>query len=520
MSPVPRSVARVAIVTGVVTMLGIAALATRADEHAAGGSATLTGRDVGVGLAFGLAAIAATGPMRQRLWIASVGLAWLAGSLLLPALSLHQAVLAVVLLAAPTGTVRGWLRLTLALLGSVLVAGEVLPQPAIAGYFLVVAGVVWVFAQRREASTVFACCAGILVSLVLAFGWWVVPRGTSASTVLAAYEAILALVALGLSAATWLDAKGHARLADRVLGGRTIAGLEGLRQVLASALRDGDLTVELVDPAGTDSPPGDTSPGSRGTSLPVRDGEDVVAVVTTRSAALADVPTAVAVAAAVRLTVANLRLNQAQARQASEVQDSRVRLLAAVDRERQRVAALLRDDAGAHLERALVGLGAADCAGAPGMSDLKHLVKTEIAAASAEVERIVAGVPPTALGSGRLRSAITALAARSPVPVTLELADDAVADAAIETALFYVCSEALTNIAKHSGATHGAIRLMCASGELVLVINDNGQGGANGEGSGLGGLRDRMATFGGSLAVRSSPGGGTVIAAAVPIREV
>ena len=71
------------------------------------------------------------------MWIAAVGLAWLAGSLFRSALSLHQAVLAVVLLAAPTGVVRGRLRLTLALLGSVLIAGEVLPQPVVAGYFLV-----------------------------------------------------------------------------------------------------------------------------------------------------------------------------------------------------------------------------------------------------------------------------------------------------------------------------------------------------------------------------------------------
>ena len=519
MSPEPRSIARVLIVTGALAMLGMAALATRADDQAAGGSLALTARDVGVGLVFGLAAFAATGPMRQRLWIAAVGLAWLAGSLFLPALSLHQAVLAIVLLAAPTGAIRSRPRLILALVGGVLIAGEILPQPAVAGYFLVVAAVVWVTAEGREANTVFSCCAGILVALVLAFGWWVVPRGTSASTVLAAYEAILVLVAIGLSAATWLDARGRARLADRVLGGSTIAGLEGLRQVLAGALHDGDLTVELVDPARAESRRGDRAPGSRWTSLPVLDGQEVVAVVATRSTALADGPTALAVATAVRLTVANLRLNQAQARQASEVEASRVRLLAAVDRERQRVAARLREDAGDHLQRALAGLAAANGDGAAGISDLEHLVESEIAAASAEVERIVAGVPPTALGSGRLASAITALAARSPVPVSLELADDAAADAPIETALFYVCSEALTNIAKHSGATHVDIRLSCRPGELAMAIRDNGQGGANGEGSGIRGLRDRMATLGGSVTVSSSPGGGTVIGAAVPTRE-
>ncbi len=517
-SPGSRSAARVVLVAGALATLLMAVLAARSDNQAADGNAASTARDVGVGLAFGLAALAATGPQRQRVLMGAVGLAWLAGSVFQAALSLHQAVLIIVLLATPTGSVRGRPQLALALLASLLIAGEVLPQPAVAGTFLAVAAVVWVSSDRWEVSVVFACCAGIVVALVLAFGWWVVPRGTSASTVLSVYEATLALLAVGFATATRADAKARAALADRVLGSRTVAGLEGLRQVLAGALHDTDLEVELADQPEATSSRGGAAVDSRWTSLPVYEGEAVVAVVRTRSAALADGPTARAVATAVRLTVANLRLDRAQADQAVEVEESRVRLVAAVDRERQRIAGRLRDGAGVHLERALAGFAADNGHDAAGRSELECLVESEIAAASDEVERIVVGVPPAELGSGRLKSAITALADRSPVPVDLELADDATADAAIETALFYVCSEALTNMARHSGASAATIWLHRRPAEIVLVIRDNGHGGADAGGSGLRGLRDRMATLGGRVDISSPAEGGTVVAAVVPTR--
>ena len=361
-----------------------------------------------------------------------------------------------VLLAAPTGAVRGRPRLALALLGSVLIAGEVLPQPAVAGYFLVVAGCrlglcrtpraqhrvrLWCRHSRRTgAGFRLVGRASWDVGLDRAWpstrrfwSWW--PWGSRPPPGWMPGGAQHSQTG-SWAAGRWPDSKDCVRF---------------LRALFTTAISRSSWWTEPEPRV----PRGDPAAGSRWTSLPVLDGEEVVAVVTTRSAALADGPTARAVATAVRLTVANLRLNQVQARSGVEVEESRVRLVAAVDRERQRVAARLRDDAGVHLERALAGLAAANGDGAAGMSDLEDLVESEIAAASAEVERIVAGVPPTALGSGRLASAIAALAARSPVPVSLELADDAAADAAIETALFYVCSEALTNIAKHSGATHG-----------------------------------------------------------------
>jgi signal transduction histidine kinase len=253
--------------------------------------------------------------------------------------------------------------------------------------------------------------------------------------------------------------------------------------------------------------------------LSVFDGDHLLARVITTSPAVADQPTAYAVIAAVRLAVVNRRLHDQQAQRVADVEASRARLLAAADRERQRVAARLRTEAGASLERARAKLAAARTEGDPELSGRIEFASSEVAAAATEVQRIVAGVPPTALGAGSLHGAIAALAARSPAKVTLNLADDAAADTAAETTLFYVCSEALANASKHAGATHVVIDLQRHDDRLLLSVHDDGRGGADTAGSGLQGLADRLAAAGGHLTIDSPPGGGTTVTAAVPQRS-
>ena len=77
--------------------------------------------------------------------------------------------------------------------------------------------------------------------------------------------------------------------------------------------------------------------------------------------------------------------------------------------------------------------------------------------------------------------------------------------------------EALTNVAKHSGATRAEVAVEVEDGNLRLRVNDNGVGGARPDGSGLVGLADRLAVLGGRLNVESPLGGGTVVAAAIPL---
>jgi signal transduction histidine kinase len=82
--------------------------------------------------------------------------------------------------------------------------------------------------------------------------------------------------------------------------------------------------------------------------------------------------------------------------------------------------------------------------------------------------------------------------------------------------LFYVCSEAMTNAAKHSGAQRIVVTIDGSGRGITVSISDDGRGGANASGSGLQGLADRLASRGGRLRVESPPGAGTTVTATVP----
>ena len=119
------------------------------------------------------------------------------------------------------------------------------------------------------------------------------------------------------------------------------------------------------------------------------------------------------------------------------------------------------------------------------------IVVGELATAQTEIVELVAGVPPAHLGSGRLQEALQALAQRSPIPVSVTVAADAASDQDTEAALFYVCSEALANAAKHADAKRIGITVRRIKGAIEAVISDDGRGGADPSGSGLQGLADR-----------------------------
>ena len=85
-----------------------------------------------------------------------------------------------------------------------------------------------------------------------------------------------------------------------------------------------------------------------------------------------------------------------------------------------------------------------------------------------------------------------------------------------ESAAYFVVAEALTNVARHSGAAHAAVSVVRDDGVLVVEVRDDGAGGAEPSGSGLSGLRDRVGALGGSLVVESPPGGPTLVTAVIP----
>jgi signal transduction histidine kinase len=114
-------------------------------------------------------------------------------------------------------------------------------------------------------------------------------------------------------------------------------------------------------------------------------------------------------------------------------------------------------------------------------------------------------------------SALTLLGQRSPVPVEIRGRVGRLEEPA-EAALFFVCSEALANVAKHAAASRVSIELQQVRGSVGVTIVDDGMGGAvPGRGSGLRGLADRLEALGGQLSLESPPGGGTQIHVELPL---
>jgi signal transduction histidine kinase len=124
---------------------------------------------------------------------------------------------------------------------------------------------------------------------------------------------------------------------------------------------------------------------------------------------------------------------------------------------------------------------------------------------------------PAVLTRGGLAAALKTLARRSAVPVKLQLAVEPRFPEPVEVAAYYVVSEALTNVAKHARATVVHIEVDADDDLLRLSVQDDGVGGADpARGSGLVGLKDRVESLGGTIAIVSPAGGGTSLVVRVP----
>jgi signal transduction histidine kinase len=213
------------------------------------------------------------------------------------------------------------------------------------------------------------------------------------------------------------------------------------------------------------------------------------------------------------LAIEIARLRVEVRRQLAEVEASRARIVTAGYEERRRLERDLHDGT----QQRLVSIGLA----------LRHLqhrlpdpapldaVVTEVAGAIEELRELARGVRPAGLDDG-LGHALRELAARSQLKTRLDITDERFEDR-IETAAYFVASEALTNAAKHAGAATVAVAATRRNGSLVVRVHDDGVGGAvPSDGSGLAGITDRVAALGGSLSVTSPPGEGTVVVAELP----
>lgn len=138
--------------------------------------------------------------------------------------------------------------------------------------------------------------------------------------------------------------------------------------------------------------------------------------------------------------------------------------------------------------------------------------------AMATLRDTVHGIHPSVLTDHGLHAALEELAERSPIPADLHLAARARLPASVETAAYYLATEALSNVTKHTAATTIRIRTTASDEWFTIDITDDGAGGADeSRGTGLRGLRERAEALNGQLEIESPVGGPSVLRMTVPI---
>lgn len=204
-------------------------------------------------------------------------------------------------------------------------------------------------------------------------------------------------------------------------------------------------------------------------------------------------------------------------RRIAQLSHSRAEVMAAVDDERRRIERDLHDGVQQRLVALGMLLGRARRSRDPGHADELLLQAHEASRlALTELREVAWRVYPTVLDEAGLRAALETVAERTSLPVRLEYEVDRELIRPVETVAYFVVSEAVTNVVKHSGATRIAVSLHTTGTTLRLRIEDDGSGGADPTGSGLTGLTSRVAALDGRLRVHSPVGGPTTITAELP----
>ncbi|HEX3830642.1 MAG TPA: GAF domain-containing protein [Solirubrobacteraceae bacterium] len=209
----------------------------------------------------------------------------------------------------------------------------------------------------------------------------------------------------------------------------------------------------------------------------------------------------------------------ANAEARAQVAASRARIVAAADEERRRVVRDLHDGAQQRLVHTVITLKLAHRAMQNGDENAPELVTEALdhaQRATNELRELAHGILPAALTQGGLRSGVDALTSRMAVPVETAVSVGRL-PAAVEATAYFVVAEALTNVAKHSRAAHAAVTARVGDRALEVKVRDDGVGGARPDGSGLLGLRDRLAVVDGQLRIESPADGGTLVAADIPL---
>ena len=219
-----------------------------------------------------------------------------------------------------------------------------------------------------------------------------------------------------------------------------------------------------------------------------------------------------------RLALQVARLGVGLSRQVEELDASRRRIAVAADEERRRIQRDLHD--GAQQRLVAVGLTLRSLEGRFRADDRTEdaddvdSVVADLGATIEELRTLVDNLPLPQLDAG-LKAAFQELADRSPLPVQVDVLTGEL-DPSVEATAYFVGSESLTNTLKHAQASSVTLRAEQCNGTLLISVADDGIGGAMpGAGSGLIGLRDRVAAIGGHLRIDSGRTG-TIVTAELP----
>jgi hypothetical protein len=478
---------------------------------------TITGLTL---LCLGLTAWSLRSQSRTGVLMTVAGFAWFLGSFFGWAVYLHRGPLAHVLMSYPSGKLAPSSRVDrAAVVGAYAYAAS---YPAASNEYATIAFVVGLVAlparrcvaargsERRARQAALAAAAAFGSVLVLGAATRLAAADTDRA-VLLLYDAVVCLIAVGLLAdlrwGRWARAAVTGVVVD--LGEPREAGT--LRERLGRTLGDPTLLVgyrlpeqELyVDEAGRpiELP---TADADRATTPILDDGREV-AVLIHDPALLDDAALMSAVAAATRLAVANARL-QAEVRQrVADVDASRRRIVAAADEQRRRLEEDLRVGTGRPLDRVAELAARID-------PDLER----QVAAARVELGELARGIHPAVLTERGLAEGLRELAGRAGATFAGALPDRRLSPET-EAAAYFVCSEALANVAKHARASQTSVQVSIDEWLLKVEVTDTGIGGADAAaGSGLQGLADRVEALGGSLTVTSPVHGGTRVVAELP----
>ena len=220
------------------------------------------------------------------------------------------------------------------------------------------------------------------------------------------------------------------------------------------------------------------------------------------------------------LALSNERLHHQVRAQLEEVRASRHRIVATAQEERRRIERDLHDGAQQSLLAISATLSAArlQVADRPEAAEVIGRAQDDVRRAVTDLRDLARGLHPAVLSDDGLVPAVERVAEGLGLPTTIRAAATR-RPPAVEAALYFAATEALTNVVRHAGASHATVEVVEAGERVRLVVTDDGRGGARAEnGTGLTGLRDRLRALDGELTVDERRDGGTVLVAELPCR--